>query len=275
MGAAQNYPLGYSAQEAQRLADQAAVMEQHTEDVLRRAGIRRGMRVLDVGSGLGDVSLLAARIVGCDGAVLGIDRAASSVEAARQRVASLGLTNVCFQHSDLAGFSTQSSFDALVGRFVLAYVSDRASQLHKLTRHLNPGAVVVFQEVDMTEISQSPPSELFTRVRRWILDAFAASGTELAMGTKLHETFVQAGLPAPSMTAATPVVGGSSSMGYEQSVDVLRSLLPTIEQHGMATAAEIDIETLAERLRADAARHGRVLFLSRIVAAWAQLAHLQ
>jgi hypothetical protein len=71
----ENYPLGYSQTEAQRLADQAAFLEDLTEDLLRRAGLCSGMRVLDVGCGVGDVSFLAARLVGEDGVVLGVDRA--------------------------------------------------------------------------------------------------------------------------------------------------------------------------------------------------------
>lgn len=63
MSDAQDYPLGYSTQEAQRLADQAARLDDFTENVLQRAGLRRGMQVLDIGSGVGDVSLLAARMV--------------------------------------------------------------------------------------------------------------------------------------------------------------------------------------------------------------------
>ena len=91
MSEAKDYPLGYSAQEAQRLKDQGALIEELTQDVLRRAGLRRGMQVLDLGSGVGDVSLLAARMVGNEGSVLGIDKAPSSVEAARRRVAALGV----------------------------------------------------------------------------------------------------------------------------------------------------------------------------------------
>ena len=51
----QDYPLGYSAQEAQRLEDQGALIAEFTEDLLRRAGLRHGMQVLDIGSGVGDV----------------------------------------------------------------------------------------------------------------------------------------------------------------------------------------------------------------------------
>src|ERR1700678_4009532 len=102
MSEAQDYPLGYSDQEAKRLADQGALLEELTEEVFRRAGLRQGMQVLDIGCGVGDVSLLAARMVGSDGRVLGIDKALSSVEAARRRIAALGVRNVHFEERDLA-----------------------------------------------------------------------------------------------------------------------------------------------------------------------------
>jgi ubiquinone/menaquinone biosynthesis C-methylase UbiE len=76
MNSQQDYPLGYSDQESKRLAAQAAMLEELTADVFRRAGLRPGMNVLDLGCGVGDVSLLVARIVGASGSVLGVDRAA-------------------------------------------------------------------------------------------------------------------------------------------------------------------------------------------------------
>lgn len=271
MSEAQDYPLGYSAQEAQRLADQAAQLEELTEDVLRRAGLRPGMQVLDIGSGVGDVSLLAAKIVGSDGAVLGIDKAASSVEIARRRVAALGVRNVSFEESDLAVFATDRKFDALVGRFVLLYVPDPVMALRNLTRHLKPGAIVALQEPDTSQISEVPASNLFMQVRRWILEAFTAGGAELDMGTQLYATILRAGLPAPNMIAATLVACGPTSPGYEDMVRVLRSMLPLIERSGIANIAEIGIDTLAGRLRDDAVANDRVIFLSRVVGAWTRL----
>lgn len=272
MSEMQDYPLGYSAHEARRLADQAAQLEELTQDVLRRAGLRPAMHVLDVGSGVGDVSLLAGRIVGSDGAVLGVEKASSSVEIARGRVAELSVANVSFEHGDIGEFAANRTFDAIVGRFVLSYVPDRAKVLQRLTRHLRPGGIVAFLEIDMPPISQVPPSELFTQVRRWVLEAFAAGGTELEMGSKLYPTFLQAGLPAPNMIAAHPVVGGSSCPGYGELVQGLRSLLPVIERTGIANISQIGIDNLAERLREDAAVNDRVLFMSRVVGAWARLA---
>jgi 2-polyprenyl-3-methyl-5-hydroxy-6-metoxy-1,4-benzoquinol methylase len=264
----QDYPLGYSADEARRLSDQAAQVEQLTDDVLRRAGLAPGMRVLDVGSGVGDVSLLAAKIVGDRGAVLGIERAPSSVHTAKLRTASLGVRNVAFEQGDLAEFTTDEEFDAIIGRFVLMYVPDPAEALRKLTRQLRPGGIVAFQELDMSQIAQEPASELFVQARRWVFEAFAAGSTELDMGTKLYATVLRAGLPAPHMMAATPVVGGPTCGGYEHFVQALRSLLPMIERSRIADIEKIGIDTLAERLRQDAAANERVLFTSRIVAAW-------
>jgi len=88
--------------------------------------------VLDIGCGVGDGSLLVARMVGSDGAVLGIDKGASSVETARSRVAALGVKNVSFEESDVAVFATDRKFDAIVGRFVLLFVPDRAKALRNL-----------------------------------------------------------------------------------------------------------------------------------------------
>jgi hypothetical protein len=58
------YILGHSDREIRRLMHQAAILRPITERLLRGAGIGRGMRVLDLGCGAGDVSMLAAKLVG-------------------------------------------------------------------------------------------------------------------------------------------------------------------------------------------------------------------
>ena len=58
------YVLGYTPAEHERLIRQAALIAPYTERLFRRAGIGRGQRLLDLGSGVGDVSMLLGRIVG-------------------------------------------------------------------------------------------------------------------------------------------------------------------------------------------------------------------
>src|SRR5215467_832437 len=80
-----NYILGHSDAEIRRLQTQAAILQPITERLLRCAGIQPGMRVLDLGSGAGDVAMLAAELVGPSGSVVGIDRNPQVLSIATQR----------------------------------------------------------------------------------------------------------------------------------------------------------------------------------------------
>jgi ubiquinone/menaquinone biosynthesis C-methylase UbiE len=270
MTGASSYPLGYSEDEAPRLARQAALLEDLTEDVFRRAGIISGMRVLDLGSGVGDVSFLAARIVGPSGTVLGIERNALSVETASQRAEKAGVCNVRFEMADLESFESPHAFDAVIGRFVLLYLPNPAATLRRFRKLLKPYGVIAFQESDMEQASQVPSSELFSRVLSWIIGAFRAAGVEPNMGGKLLTTFLAAGLPRPTMIASMRAESGPHSEAYDYVTQSVRSLLPLVERAGLATSEEVAIDTLADRLRQDAILHERVTFLPRMVGAWSR-----
>jgi ubiquinone/menaquinone biosynthesis C-methylase UbiE len=237
--------------------------------VLRQAGLRDGIRVLDLGSGMGDVSLLAAGLVGSTGAVLGIDRATSSVVAARQRARRAGSSNVRFEVHDLLSFTPPDPFDAVVERLVLLYLPNPVAVLRRLCPQLRPGGIVAFLEYDVPQVGPSPPSELFTAMRGLMLEVFTAAGAELEMGSRLHRTFLHAGLPAPEMLAYVPV--RSDRGGYEYFVGVLRSLLPLAERAHPGRLAELgSIDTLAERLTEDSLAHERIVFLPRLMGAWSR-----
>ena len=77
------YALGHSAEEHQRLAEQAALFRPMTERLFREAGVDEGMRVLDVGSGAGDVAFLVAKLVGPKGKVVGVDLDGNALDKAR------------------------------------------------------------------------------------------------------------------------------------------------------------------------------------------------
>ena len=85
-----DYVLGHTSVEQQRLIRQARVLAPLTERFLRDAGISSGMRVLDIGCGMGDVTMIAAQLVGCSGQVTSIDLDQASVETAQRRAAAFG-----------------------------------------------------------------------------------------------------------------------------------------------------------------------------------------
>jgi SAM-dependent methyltransferase len=227
------YPFGYSDEEAQRLEIQAALIEDLLEITFRKAGLTVGMHVLDLGCGVGDVSFLVARMVGPTGSVLGIDRAEPSIARARRRASAAGIRNVAFEQADLTSFA--------------------------------------IQEQDLSQASQSPPSELFQTVYSWISGAFDVGGAEREMGSKLHKAFLNAGLPRPTMMAMTPLTSGPDSPYYEFLTQIVRSMLPVIERARLASPSEIDIDTLTARLRHDAVSNERLLYPPRLISAWSAL----
>src|SRR5204863_6578634 len=90
--------LGYTfterVHEQRRRSSQAAGFDPLTDRVFQAAGLGVGMRVLDLGSGAGDVAMLAARLVGPEGEVVGVERDPAAVASARDRVARAGIDNV-------------------------------------------------------------------------------------------------------------------------------------------------------------------------------------
>src|SRR4051812_42025726 len=116
-----DYVLGQSRTEGLRLAKQADLLQPLTEYIFRSAGIGPGMRVLDVGCGVGDVAFLVATLVGPTGSVTGIDRNADAVEVARTRARELGLSSITFEGHSIEDYLPREPFDAVVGRLVLVY----------------------------------------------------------------------------------------------------------------------------------------------------------
>src|SRR5258708_29335948 len=94
-----HYALGSTDAEHQRLIRQAALLAPLSERFFREACVGPGQRILELGSGVGDVAMLAARLVGPSGEIVGVERDARSVTRTRIRVAEAALRNVNFRPS--------------------------------------------------------------------------------------------------------------------------------------------------------------------------------
>jgi hypothetical protein len=171
----------------------------------------------------------------------------------------------------LASFESTDTFDAIIGRFILLYLPRPSELLRRLRFNIRPGGIVAMQELDMSAASQVPSSPLFSTVNGWIFGAFEAGKAEKDMGSRLLSTFLASGLPWPDMISTTPVTSGLESPYYEILTEMVRSMLPTIERAGLASASEIGLASLSQRLREDAVSNQRVLFPPRLVSAWCSL----
>jgi 2-polyprenyl-3-methyl-5-hydroxy-6-metoxy-1,4-benzoquinol methylase len=262
------YVLGHSAEELNRLIDQARLFGELTEDVFVRAGIGPGMRVLDVGCGAGDVSFLLARMVGPSGAVVGVDRSEDAVAMANARAQAMGLAQVSFSQGEIEDISLDQPVDAAVGRFVLMYSSEPSIALRRVAANVRAGGIVAFQEMNVAEAKSFPQVDLFEQSMRWITETLHREKVKNLMGLGLYRTFVEAGLPPPQMIMGARVEGSSDSLGYQIVAQVVKSLLPVMKKLGIANEKDVQIETLAQRLRDEVLSRGAVIVLPPLVGAW-------
>ena len=189
-GVTSDYALGNTEAEHERLIRQAKLLAPLTERFFRQAGIGPCQRVLDLGSGVGDVALLVARLVGPSGNVLGVERDTRSMARARTRVDEAGLNNVIFTQCDVRELPLDEPFDAVVGRFILQFLPDPVGALRLISQLVRPGGIVAFHEPCWTAIL--PLVEhlpLWSACATLIRQSLERSGGNTEMGLALYGTF--------------------------------------------------------------------------------------
>jgi ubiquinone/menaquinone biosynthesis C-methylase UbiE len=252
MSSPQTYIMGHTDRERRRLAIQAEVLRPITEKLFEDAGIRPGMNVLDLGCGVGDVSMILSRIVGSAGSVTGLDFDPGAIATARARVADAGICNVTFIESNVADYRAEHPVDAVVGRHVLIHTPDPVAVLQRASEFLRPGGILAFQEYDLsTRVPTWPEPALNARIMRIFIELFPKL-THANAGSRLHHWFRKVGFPAPHLLGNVLLDGSEDTLYYEWMAETLRTILPRAEQIGVAKPGEFDLDRVAPQLRDEA-----------------------
>jgi len=210
-----------------------------TEMMLGLAQVAEGSRVLDVGAGAGDSTLLAAQRVGSRGRVLATDVSASMLEVAAELARQAGLTNVDTrvvdaQRLDLA----PDSFDAAVSRNCLMLIPDYRQALTSIRRVLKPGgrfAAIVFSAPDRCPYLSLPHAIVF-RMGRFTSPAPERFGEfRLAATGALEDAYRTAGFREISIHAV-PTRRRFPSLG--EAIQYARGPLPLRELLARLSRAE-------------------------------------
>jgi ubiquinone/menaquinone biosynthesis C-methylase UbiE len=247
-----DYAFGRTHAEYGRLIEQAELFRPLTERMLLAAGIKRGMHVLDVGCGVGDVSFLVAALVGPEGSVVGVDLDAEALKLAEERRAAKRITNVGFRESDARLIDDRRLFDAAVGRLVLMFMRDPTATLRQIAERVRPGGIVAFQEWDgRVTITSAMNQPVLARLQDIFVRTFERSGARSEIGAELYSRMVDAGLkPDPSPLAEIAVHMDQGEIVYRRWALFARSVLPKIVEYGLATEKDIldELDELRDEL---------------------------
>ena len=257
-GMGEEYVLGHRAEELARLDGQAKMLEPATRLALQLAGIGAGMRVVDLGTGTGEVALLVAELVGPEGSVLAVDRAPDGLAYAATKFADRGVTNIELVEADVASYAPDEPVDAVLGRLVLSYLPDPVATIRRLLGRAQTRVASTWRSSTTprpcaalrrprwsTRLARTDERRL--RRGRHPADAGPAPGRDAARGRRRGRAEPRAaGLPGPGGPLGPAMLAG-----------VIGSLVPAITAHGLADPAELESRTCVTRSRPRRRRPGQ------------------
>ena len=198
------YVLATGSAAANRLRILHAVYGPGARALLVRAGIKKGMRVADLGCGVGMVTQLLAELVGPTGEVIGIDASAAQIEQARNLLPE-HLKNVRFVEASATETGlTRGDFDLVYCRFLLIHLVEPELALREMYELLKPNGLLVCEDGDLTSAGSEPPSRLqdFSKLfgslgPKW--------GVDYTLGRRLFQMVRAANFSQPNITFNQPV----------------------------------------------------------------------
>ena len=278
-----HYAFGRSEAETKRLIIQADVLHPFTERLLEAVGLGHGMRVLDLGCGTGDVSILAASIVGKSGAVVGIDHNGNILAIARKRAEAAGLENVTFKEVDIESFNEPKSFDVVVGRCVAFFQPDPAIYLQAAAKAVRPGGKLAMQEAHASWLAVREPHSRngqfsapripdYERVGEAFARAVEATAPSYDVALRMPQHFADAGLPEPRLSWDIPVGSGPNTPLYALAAVAFQSMFPQMAKHGINGFEDLATDMLEDNLRTQAVQsHSQIALIYTLISAWVQL----
>ena len=155
-----DYVLATGDAAAHRLRILHNIYGEGASQLLTRAGIRRGMRVADLGCGVGMVTQLLAQLVGPDGEAIGVDFSGPQIAKPSSYCRRNFQCPLCWKQAQLRPISSQNRFDLVYCRFLLIHLTEPEKALNEMYRLLKPNGILVCEDGDLTSAGSEPYSKL-------------------------------------------------------------------------------------------------------------------
>ena len=235
-----DYVLGHSTDEYERLRRQAQTLAPVTRRLFHAIGLQPGWRCLDLGCGPGETMRLMGEFVGPSGKVTGLDRDAKAGREAIERLHATGTSRYRFIEADMESTNEIGGelFDLTLARLALLFTRDPVAVLRKMYSWTKPGGYVAVQDLHMHSMSLYPKHEACSELLRVIVETCERSGQDIEFAFKLPVYFVEAGIGTPDGTdVSLPMTSLEPFIAHYQAL--CRSLLPKAIELGVTTQARM------------------------------------
>lgn len=247
-----DYVLGTHEEEVERLALQHRVWRARMLEGWRRARIRPGHIVLDVGAGPGFAATDLADIVSPNGCVIALERSPEFVATLRRRADRLGLSNIQLRQHDVSLPFEVSGGDAAWCRWVLSFVPQPAETVRHIASALKPGGVAIFHEyADYSTWRMMPPHPLQERFRSLVVQSWRDSGGDPDVALRLPRWLQESGFHIVETRTFVDIVS-PQDVAWQWPRAFMASNAKRLRELGYITEGEVEpIATLLDRQAAE------------------------
>jgi len=247
MAEREQYLLGHSGAEEDRIRKQVHELASEAVWLLDRLDIRPGSRAIDLGCGPQGILDLLSERVGSHGRVVGLEKDGNFASLARKFVAERRLDNVEVLEGDAKSTRLpRTSFDVVHARLLLVNVPEPERVVEEMVALLRPGGILASHEADYLSHVCDPPSAAWNRLFE-IYEAYSrANGIDLFVGRRTHRMFRDAGIVDIQVN---PVIHVYPSGHNRRTIfwDFIRNVRDRVVSAGLIRDAELT--TLMEELR--------------------------
>jgi ubiquinone/menaquinone biosynthesis C-methylase UbiE len=238
-----------------------------TRHLLSANGLRPGMRVAEIGCGVGLTARWISTEVGPGGSVAGVDSSSEQLHIAERSAAEANTTNLSFREGN--AYETglpRDCFDLVYSRFLLCHVADPAKALAEMTSLLKRGGILVCEDHDDGGIFTKPATHAYKRLVEISAAVNLSHNLDSYIGLKLPRLFREAGFSRPEVNVNQIArLQGEEKRFWELT---LREAAPAILAARASTVEEL--EAIGEEMYEIAKDESILLMLARVTQVWAR-----